>query len=131
MRLILKQIYEEKEIEVGIWRTLGAGGVKQKEIKHSDEQVTLAKSQLKQKLTLTEQISYGYKMLVKVGFLYYWLFSCFSSACLYQIFKWILYNTVAAIFKSQATPPLNAWSPVILFLTIFGFTMTLIILHIR
>ena len=28
MRLILKQIYEEKEIEVGIWRTLGAGGVK-------------------------------------------------------------------------------------------------------
>lgn len=27
MRLILKQVYEEKEIEVGIWRTLGAGGV--------------------------------------------------------------------------------------------------------
>lgn len=29
MRLILKQVYEEKEIEVGIWRTLGAGGVKE------------------------------------------------------------------------------------------------------
>lgn len=28
MRLILQQVYEEKEIEVGIWRTLGAGGVK-------------------------------------------------------------------------------------------------------
>ena len=29
MRLILKQVYEEKEVEVGIWRTLGAGGVKE------------------------------------------------------------------------------------------------------
>jgi hypothetical protein len=29
MSLIMKQIYEDKEIEVGIWRTLGAGGVKQ------------------------------------------------------------------------------------------------------
>ncbi len=28
MSLMLKQIYEEKEIEVGIWRTLGAGGVR-------------------------------------------------------------------------------------------------------
>ncbi len=28
MKLILKQVYEEKEIEVGIWRTLGAGGVR-------------------------------------------------------------------------------------------------------
>ena len=28
MTLIMKQIYEEKEIEVGIWRTLGAGGLK-------------------------------------------------------------------------------------------------------
>lgn len=27
MTLIMKQVYEEKEIEVGIWRTLGAGGV--------------------------------------------------------------------------------------------------------
>jgi hypothetical protein len=27
MTLIFRQIYEEKEIEVGIWRTLGAGGV--------------------------------------------------------------------------------------------------------
>jgi hypothetical protein len=30
MRLILRSVYEEKEIEVGIWRTLGAGGVKLK-----------------------------------------------------------------------------------------------------
>jgi hypothetical protein len=28
MTLIFCQIYEEKEIEVGIWRTLGAGGVR-------------------------------------------------------------------------------------------------------
>jgi hypothetical protein len=28
MTLIMKQVYEEKEIEVGIWRTLGAGGVR-------------------------------------------------------------------------------------------------------
>lgn len=27
MNLIMKQIYEEKEVEVGIWRTLGAGAV--------------------------------------------------------------------------------------------------------
>jgi hypothetical protein len=27
MTLILKQVYEEKEVEVGIWRTLGAGGL--------------------------------------------------------------------------------------------------------
>ncbi len=32
MSLIMKQIYEEKEIEVGIWRTLGAGGVKQQSL---------------------------------------------------------------------------------------------------
>jgi hypothetical protein len=36
MSLIMKQIYEEKSIEVGIWRTLGAGGVKQKEIKMNE-----------------------------------------------------------------------------------------------
>jgi hypothetical protein len=32
MSLIMKQIYEEKEIEVGIWRTLGAGGVKKRQV---------------------------------------------------------------------------------------------------
>ena len=37
MRLIFKQIYEEKEIVVGIWRTLGAGGVKAKQkVKNSN-----------------------------------------------------------------------------------------------
>jgi hypothetical protein len=30
MTLILKQVYEEKEVEVGIWRTLGAGGLAMK-----------------------------------------------------------------------------------------------------
>lgn len=28
--LIMKQVYEEKEVEVGIWRTLGAGGLSMK-----------------------------------------------------------------------------------------------------
>lgn len=28
MRIILKQVYDEKEIEIGVWRTLGIGGVK-------------------------------------------------------------------------------------------------------
>ena len=33
MTLIMKQIYEEKEVEVGIWRTLGAGAVVKREDK--------------------------------------------------------------------------------------------------
>ena len=35
IRLIFQQIYEEKSIEVGIWRTLGAGGVKQQDQKYN------------------------------------------------------------------------------------------------
>ena len=36
MTLIMKQIYEEKEIEVGIWRTLGAGGLPMLHHKNKD-----------------------------------------------------------------------------------------------
>ncbi len=131
MRLILKQVYEEKEIEVGIWRTLGAGGVKEDRSEQASKDLPFRKSNLREKLSLGEKISYGYRMLVKVGFLYYWLFSCLGSAVLYQILKWVLYNSISALFKSQAPPPQYIQSPFIVFFVIFGFTMALIVLHIR
>ncbi len=70
-------------------------------------------------------------MLVKVGFLYYWLFSCIASVILYQLVKIVLYSTIADIFKTEAPPPQYLASPAIWFLLIFGFVITLVILHIR
>lgn len=46
---------------------------------------------LRQSLTLREKMGYGYKMLVKVGFLYYWLVSAAISAFLFWLMKQILY----------------------------------------
>lgn len=90
MVLIFRQIYEEKEIEVGIWRTLGAGGVKPKNEGGEKEKIVGFKD-LKETLTLKEKINYGYKMLVKVGFLYYWLISALVSAFLFWATKQALY----------------------------------------
>ena len=88
MTLIFKQVYEEKEIEVGIWRTLGAGGVRAKSGGNGD---------LKETLTLKEKVSYAYTMLVKVGFLYYWLASAIVSTFLYWLMKEILYQSVSSV----------------------------------
>lgn len=52
MRLILKQVYEEKEIEVGIWRTLGAGGVKEERRMNISSEGTLV-NRLKTSLGFT------------------------------------------------------------------------------
>lgn len=70
-------------------------------------------------------------MLVKVGFLYYWLFSSLASALLYQITKWVLYAAIANLFRTQSPPPQYVQSPFLVFAAVFGFTVTLIVLHIR
>lgn len=94
MTLIFKQIYEEKEIEVGIWRTLGAGGVR---VKKDGKKGYGAFSDLRERLTLKEKVSYAYKMLVKVGFLYYWLASAAVSAFLYWLMKLSIYELIVSI----------------------------------
>jgi hypothetical protein len=70
-------------------------------------------------------------MLVKVGFLYYWLGSCLLSVLLYQLFKVLLYELIADLFRAQAPPPQYLLAPFALFLLIFAFVLTLVILHIR
>jgi hypothetical protein len=62
MTLIMKQIYEEKEIEVGIWRTLGAGGVSQRkvppiEVELADEYLKSRSSGLKYSSQFEEKMS--------------------------------------------------------------------------
>lgn len=96
MTLIFKQIYEEKEIEVGIWRTLGAGGVR---VKEEGKKGYGAFSDLKERLTLREKVNYAYKMLVKVGFLYYWLASAAISAFLYWLMKLSIYELIVSILN--------------------------------
>lgn len=96
MTLIFKQIYEEKEIEVGIWRTLGAGGVRTKE---EGKKEYSAFSDLRERLTLREKASYAYKMMVKVGFLYYWLVSAAISAFLYWLMKLCIYELIVSILN--------------------------------
>ena len=70
-------------------------------------------------------------MLVKVGFLYYWLASCFISALLYQILKFIFYSLITDVFKSQHVPPQYISKPFVLFFVLLAFTLSLVILHIR
>lgn len=70
-------------------------------------------------------------MLVKVGFLYYWLVSCLVSVVIYQVFKVFLYSFISDLFQSQNVPPQYWRSPFILFFLLAGFTLTLVILHIR
>lgn len=96
MTLIFKQIYEEKEIEVGIWRTLGAGGVR---VKEEGKREYGAFKDLKERLTMREKVSYAYKMLVKVGFLYYWLSSAAISAFLYWLMKLTIYELIVSILN--------------------------------
>jgi hypothetical protein len=78
-----------------------------------------------------ERLSYGYEMLVKVGFFYYWLGSCLISVVLYQLIKAILYWLISDLFMSQSIPPQNLVSALVLFLLVFSFTIALIIMHIR
>ena len=70
-------------------------------------------------------------MLVKVGFLYYWLISCLISVVIYQVFKVFLYSFISDLFRSQNVPPQYWRSPFILFFLLVGFTLALVILHIR
>lgn len=70
-------------------------------------------------------------MLVKVGFLYYWLISCLVSVVIYQVFKVFLYSFISDLFRSQNVPPQYWRSPFILFFLLVGFTLALVILHIR
>ena len=136
MRLILKQVYEEKEIEVGIWRTLGAGGVSQAQQQqqkedHPQGHPQQALGSLKLGLSLSERMRFGYKMLVKVGFIYYWLLSCVVSVGLYQGCKWSFYWLMADLFGSKSAPPLPLLPPIVLLLLVFGFTLGLVVVHIR
>jgi hypothetical protein len=123
MTLIFKQVYEEKEIEVGIWRTLGAGGVRAKSGGKNF-------GDLKETLTLKEKVSYAYKMLVKVGFLYYWLASAIVSTFLYWLTKEILYQSISSVLD-YSSPPQVMLYPFLVFTLIFGFTISLAIMHIR
>jgi len=88
-------------------------------------------SRLKTSLGFRERLNYIYKMLIKVGFFYYWLASCLVSVILYQILKIIVYKAVSDLFKLQQPPPQYIMSPIVLFLVILGFIMTLVGLHIR
>lgn len=77
-----------------------------------------------------EKISYGYKMLVKVGFLYYWLVSSFISASLFHLTKYVLYYQISQVLNF-GVPNLKNTSTIILFLSVFALIMWLVISHIR
>lgn len=70
-------------------------------------------------------------MLVKVGFLYYWLISCLISVALYQLLKLLIYKAVSDLFKLQQPPPQYTANPILLFLLTLGFIMLLVCLHLR
>ena len=86
---------------------------------------------LKSSLGVREKVNYLYKMLVKVGFFYYWLVSCLISATLYQLLKQVIYKTVSELFRLQQPPPQYLLNPIILFLSLLTFIMVLVGLHIR
>lgn len=69
-------------------------------------------------------------MLVKVGFLYYWLISAVISAFLFWLTKQIIYNSVSSMFFYDS-PPQKLIYVVILLFAIIIFTVGLAILHIR
>jgi hypothetical protein len=88
-------------------------------------------NRLKTSLGLIEKLNYLYKMLIKVGFFYYWLASVVVSIGMYQILKVFIYSTVAELFKLQCAPPQYMVSPILLFFLILAFIMVLVSLHIR
>ena len=130
---------------MGIWRTLGAGGVKQRKIKISEnlspsnlinnghvndqlrEELILYK--LNTRLTLTEKLFYYYEILVKIGYFYYWLLSSLVSIAIYIILKFFMIGSICNMLGFSHLAQ-NMVSAVALFLFVFILSITLCIDHI-
>ena len=80
---------------------------------------------------MKDKLSYGYRMLVKVGFFYYWLLSCTVSVVLYVAAKAWLYGLIAELFWSQGVPPQPKLTPLLLLACLLVFIIGLVVMHMR
>lgn len=86
---------------------------------------------LNQSLTLKEKLFYNYKIIVKIGFFYYWLFSSLVSILLYMLIKYFFIKYVCNILHYDSILQQNYHSALYLFIFVLALSMGLAYSHIN